>query len=767
MRALRCHGLGWLFAAPLALLLLAGPAEAVPIDKLQQELNDLELQVKSLGIRVKAQGASAAQAAEHRLVDAQVLYTLKDYTRAAILLLDYVNKYKNTRGYPDALFYLADALYHKRDFLSAKRYFRQIVTEVKGKYYQEALQRLVELSLRTGDTTHINEYLKALSAIPTHLLKPSVPYVRAKYYFFQKQTDTALQSFSAIPPGHKYYFHSQYFLGACYVRKKDYATAAKIFEKLINSYPKEKDQKHIRDLAYMAMGRILYEKGKIDKAISMYQKVGRNSAEFDTAMYEIAWAYVKAVKFRKALRALELLVLANPDSPFIPEVKVLQGNLLIRLKKWGMATDVFSKTRDRFEPVYSRMKKVMGQHSDPGLFFDLLLARNEGQFRIKIQVPALAINWVKEKAEVKRALNLVKDVRDIQASIKEATSLIKQLEQRLNTPAKIKIFPEFASSKAKALEVDNRLVLARMRILENERKLVMPQASGDQRSQLHNLAAQRSSLEQQLRELPTKAQGYKKRQRAQEGKLKLMEKELNRLSVVVESLQAQFIAAKKYFEDTAGKREDKVLQSFRKEAAQVKTMIDGLQSELDELSQQVAVARSAAGVGGPEEVAERDVKAKYREIVAKEHTLLSSLKGGLSGPKAAEFAALDALMVRCNRVDEELVQFDKKLEANLEQKLSGIRTTLKEEKQKVVRYKTELADYRKRTNNVAGHLTYAGFQEMAQRFYTIVVRADVGIIDVAWALKDNKSKEVSRLVRQRKMDIKMLNDEFKEVLRED
>jgi len=85
----------------------------------------------------------------------------------------------------------------------------------------------------------------------------------------------------------------------------------------------------------------------------------------------------------------------------------------------------------------------------------------------------------------------------------------------------------------------------------------------------------------------------------------------------------------------------------------------------------------------------------------------------------------------------------------------------------VAKYATENSEYKQQTDTVAGSLTYAGFQDVAKRFYEIVVRADVGIIDVAWALKDAKSKEVSRLVRQQKMDLKVLDDEFKEVLQED
>ncbi len=752
----------------LGALLAPQTARGRGLDAMQREMDDLEQQTRNLNIRYKAETASLAQMAESRLVDAQVLYSMKDYTRAAILFLDYVNKYKGSPGYPEALFFLADSLYHKRDFLSAKRFFQQIVNDgTHNQYYQEALQRLVELSLKTGDTKYIERYLGQLANIPTAQLKPTVPYVRAKYYYFKDQLDQAVAGFRQIPLGHDYYFHAQYFLGAAMVRRKDYAGATRTFQGILQQPPKTKAEQHIRDLAYLGLGRILYEKGQTAKAIEMYQKVPRTSSEFDAALYEIAWAYVKEQEYRKAQRALELLVVANPDSPFVPEVKVLQGNLLIRLKDWGAATSLFSGAREKFMPVYTRRNQVLSEHRDPNLFFDLLLTRDESRFAIQIKVPRLAVHWVQEKPHVKKALVLVRDVREINESIKEATALLKKLDRVINSPAKIRIFPEFADAKAKALEVENRLILVRTDILEAERDLVMGKASGEQLSQLHGYAAQRGKLERQIRELPKAVEEYAKRQEEQVKKIIELEKLLNRLAILVQNQNAQLVAVEKYFADTATKREKGVQESFAAEAGTIRQTISGLVEEVEELSSLLADARGMSGVGGTEEVAERATKARYNDLVRKEHALLASLRAGLAGGRGGQFDALARLMDRGARVEGFIFGFDKKLETLVEQKLATIRTTIDEEKVKVGRYETELLDYKKQTDDVAGFLTYEGFRSVAQRFYEIVVRADVGIIDVAWALKDTKSKEVSKLVRQRKRDMKMLDDEFREVLRDE
>ncbi len=754
--------------ALLGLLLVAPGAEARDLNALRSEVSDLESQAKNLGVRYRTQVAGNEQIAEHRLVDAQVLYTLRDYTRAAILLFDYVSKYQNTRGYPEAVFYLADSLYNKRDYLSARRYFQVIVNQVKGKYYQESLQRLVELSLRTGDSSDVSEYLNALANIPQHMLQPSVPYVRGKYYYFKNQLDAGLASFRTIPEGTKYYLHAQYFIGASLVAQGKQAEAMEVFKALLRVQPKTDGEKHVRDLAYLAMGRLLYEKGQVNPAIDMYQKLSRRSPEFDTSLYEICWAYIKAGEYRKALRALDLLVLAHPESAFIPQVKVLQGNLLIRLQDWGRATDLFTKTREKFVPIQSRMKQVLAEHKDASTFFDLLLARNLGQLAVTVQVPELAVSWVKEEAQVKRALELVRDVREIQTSIKEAKELISRLERAVNSPAKIKIFPEFAAAKTSSLEVENRLLLARKNILEEELALVSGVATGAERDQLAQLAAKRAGLEQKVKDLPTTASGYVEREKGKLEHISTLEKELTKMSILVDSLRAQLVASEKFYNDTQAARSKKeVRETFRREIDSVRAMVTGLQSEVDELRQLLADARTAVGVGGTDELAERGAKTSYRQALAAEHQLLASLRSRIGGDKGSDFDALSALLGRCTSVDGTLEAFDKKLDTGVEDKLRSIRVALKEEKEAVAKYTTESTEYSGQTDQVAGAITHEGFQGVAKRFYEIIVRADVGIIDVAWALKDSKSKEVSRLVRQQKMDLKVLDDEFREVLKED
>jgi hypothetical protein len=84
----------------------------------------------------------------------------------------------------------------------------------------------------------------------------------------------------------------------------------------------------------------------------------------------------------------------------------------------------------------------------------------------------------------------------------------------------------------------------------------------------------------------------------------------------------------------------------------------------------------------------------------------------------------------------------------------------------VASYRATLGGYNNDSAEVGGGVFAESFRQVAQRFYNIVVRADVGIIDVAWALKDSATRETNRLTAERKRELKLIDDEFKEVLKE-
>jgi len=56
------------------------------------------------------------------------------------------------------------------------------------------------------------------------------------------------------------------------------------------------------------------------------------------------------------------------------------------------------------------------------------------------------------------------------------------------------------------------------------------------------------------------------------------------------------------------------------------------------------------------------------------------------------------------------------------------------------------------------------FTKVVDKFYDLVVSSDVGIIDVSWGFKDQKTQVVIRLTNQKSQELKALDEDFRKVM---
>jgi tetratricopeptide (TPR) repeat protein len=801
----------------------AATLHADEIDQLGGKVTELDARIYELNGNLKPPAEPGAEIAERRLIDAQVLYELKNYEAASIILFDVVEKYPNSPAYPEALFYLADSLYLKRDFLSSRRFFEKIV-EVgpSNPRYQESLQRLIELSLHTGDYTPVDGYIAKLDATQIQKPLPSVPYVKGKYYFFRQQFDKALEAFKPIGADHKYFFHATYFVGAANVAwgQDHWDDAVSAFSTILKNEAKTDSQKRITELAHMALARIFLERGQLTQALDEYTKIAQKSDHFNDMLYESAWVAIKGKDYLKARRQLDLLLLSAPDSPLAPEVKLLIGTLHVRQSEFGPATDSFTKTRDEFEPVYKLLEGELAKQGDAPSYFRALIQQNLAKFDVQTILPKDSAKWVKGEAEVGRLQVLITDENDLKRSLDESDQIVKRLEKALSGPARVNVFPDLAAMRAKATEVQNELTEVKKQLAARETSLIGPVAGG-QKGTLDQLDRERSSLEQQLASLPSKQAGVQERQAKARGAYNELDKRASELGVLITGLRQQVDAARKMYDDAARRSKgdtlgaparadvppspassaasypdrvkelDGVLSGIKGKYEAAKKRVDAMKSamiekpsgqkaevegcdvdvdnlraSLESVRQGILDAATSIGVDDADAQAAARLRAQYEEVLKRQHAAFVEVKSRLGGGERAKADQIDSIQERARGVEGKVQTFNSRVDEILDNKLKDITSALADEKAKVSAYREKLASYTTESTEVGGAIVAASFKQVAQRFYNVVVRSDVGIIDVAWALKDAATKETNRLVAERKRELKVLDDEFKEVLKE-
>jgi TolA-binding protein len=742
-------------------------AHADEVDDYTRKMIDLDQRVRAMAQEFKEAPPPSPDLADRRVLDAQVLFSLKNYEEAATILLDVVEKYPNSRAHDDALFLLGESLYKGRDAFSARRYFETFVAKNTGsRQEQEALQRLVEISLLTGDYEHIEGYLTRLQNIPPQNLQPSVPYVRAKYYFFRGRTDEALAGFNGIPASSAYYFQSRYFIGTIQVKQGDLATASITFDSIVKLQPPDEAAKEIQDLSRMAIGRILYERSQFDRAVEAYQSVPRQSKYFNAALDEQAWTYIKAKDWRRAWESIDILLLDNPDLPDGPDKRLLLGNLQLRLSNFYLASDAFSKVRDEIEPVHRQLQAVVSKSQTDPTFFDNLVGKSLEKFDISVFVPQAAAKWVRAEPEVSRMITLVSDVGEMQRGLQDSQKLVVRIEEAMQSSSRAGIFPDLAAARSRSVEVQNILVDARQRFVGRVRAILNPILAPDEKKALDRIAVERDALLRQLANLPTTQEGIRAREKVIKDSFKAMDGQASELNVEIQSLEAQLVAVEQYY------RSSRSEQKIRPEDIQgpvrdMRAALDQLRALHDKLREEIADASRESAAAGASGQSERAQATRLTDILHQEQEIQNKAKFRLPWAEQEKVDRMYGVLARADAIDKQLADFDRRVDNQVDVRLEIVKKYLATEKEELASVSGKLGTVVSESQNLGGGLAQAMFTKVANRFYDLVVQSDVGIIDVSWGLKDQKTSSVTKMTNQKNLELKALDEDFKKVMEDD
>ena len=83
----------------------------------------------------------------------------------------------------------------------------------------------------------------------------------------------------------------------------------------------------------------------------------------------------------------------------------------------------------------------------------------------------------------------------------------------------------------------------------------------------------------------------------------------------------------------------------------------------------------------------------------------------------------------------------------------------------LARHGRAIARVREEAKRVIGEVAEGSFNRATERFDDILLRADVGVIDVAWARQAEPAIEIQRQASERRRALEVLDDRLERVLR--
>jgi tetratricopeptide (TPR) repeat protein len=747
--------------------LSAWPAKAGEFEEANAKLSDLEERVRTIAAEFKENAAADPSVVLRRVLDAEMLFKLKNYNEAATILLDVVEKYPGAQGYDDALVLLGESLFQEKDYNSARYYFQVEVKKNTGsRLEQRALERLIEIGLHTDDLEHVDEYLKRLESIPPAQLEPSVPYVRGKFAYFRGRPDDALAIFGYIPPTSPYFLQSHYFAATVQVQKGDLMAALAGFDAVTRLPARTDSEKEIQELARLAIARLYYERGQFEQAHEMYNRIPRESPHFEEAMSELSWTSIKAKDYKSAYRALDLMLLQNPDSPQAPELRLLMGNLHVRLGNFALANESFMLARDQFDPVQKQLHETLGKCQADPKYFDSLIGKGMEKFDISVFMPKVAVKWVKADPEVARVIALTEDVGELQRGIKDSEQTLSRLEMAVGGQLKVGIFPDLAVIRTRTSEVLNQLVGIRQRFVAKMRSLTTSSLAGDEKARLEQINVERMTAEKELEGLPMTAAGLQDREKKSRAALDGLDGQASELNVMVQGMEAELVAIEQYFIRSRSDQKIKP-EELVQPVAGMREAITELRASNDHIRNSIAEATREAQVAVATGDSERGAITLLVDSQKKERGLYQTARPRLSGGSQRDFDNTSAVLERADAVQAQLAQLDGRIEGVAQRRLGELKNQLLAEKRELQAASAKLGGIVSESQNLGGGLAFAMLSKVTDRFYDLVVQSDVGLVDVAWGLKDERTSTVSKLINQQKLELKSVEEDFRALIEEE
>lgn len=746
--------------ALFAFALFAGisPAEADILQRTGAEISELEGKMAELQRLYLSQALiERRHQLAARLSEGQLYFLTQEYDRAAMVLLDVVEAKvnENQPGYSDALYYLSESLFQTRNYNAATRYFTLVAQGSNRGQRQDAVGRLLEIALVTHDTESAKRYLAQANVTQSdtdHSLRYSV----AKYHYQTGELDRARGLFGQVARGHQKYRRARYFLGVVALRQRRNADALVLFTEALEAAPavgsgaaELATDLEVQNEARLAIARLHYETGNFIKAVEAYAAVPRDVVAFDAALYESVWIAIKQAQYEKALRKLEVQLISQPDVLKGPDARLLQGKLLMMLERYEDASLAFQEVKFEFGPLQSEMKAVVDEnHGDLETYFNRLIGKNIASFDLGSFLPTRAAEFAGPDVEADRALVLVGDLAAQKRDLLDAKKTIDRLNAALDAPNRIEIFPKLHEGWLRALELEYRVAVARGSLNEAAGESVRSAP------EYGTLRKARMAMAKRFAEVPRTVTELQARDQRVDDAMQEVDQNAFKLDLEIRGLEAQLLAIDKYVQDTRSTYGGESLN--RAVLAQVERELSSataLRDELIRLKKQIEAERVQVGVNDYASREDSRIKARYLAAVEAEARWLQTHN---AAPSQAARRQLDIL-------DRRLGEFFRRADEIVVAEVADIKRQLNREVGNVDAYDGRLLTFQGQTESLGGAIAARSFGQVLGRIDAVVLEADVGLIDVAWKQKQDKTGQISKMLSRQSDELEQLGRNFNEV----
>jgi len=376
----------------------------------------------------------------------------------------------------------------------------------------------------------------------------------------------------------------------------------------------------------------------------------------------------------------------------------------------------------------------------------------------------LAIRWAREAEDGPAAFAVIDDVNQCKTLIKQSQVLIDKLTALTGAANRVRAFPDLLAGEERALGLINRISRARLEIARGLDDDENSELSGE----IAKVRDQRRQAQGIVGDLPVDGGDFARRDYEGQRQWNTVSQELTRRSLEVDTLQATVNGLRRMLKEDPqhGVTRDPVaLQRFTTELDQNEHDLKLYQSQIVELRKQIEFGRAQIGLCDARYQNDATARLQFRDLLDREVQLASA---GQAGGNAQRYGQrVGPMLMQARTEEDKLLAAFNALEAQVDASTKELVAKIEAERANITKYSAQLdvlENGEGGSRDLVGHVAEKNFIMVRDKLRGIVLRADVGITEQAWEVREEELARVHNLQTERAREEQLLDEELREVL---
>jgi tetratricopeptide (TPR) repeat protein len=273
---------------------------------------------------------------------------------------------------------------------TAERYLLRVLGRgPKSPAFAPAYRGLVDIALETREQAAIlavlDHFGEDLAARGGELPKDSGwehTYLAGKVAYEAGDSARAESLFSGVDRQSRFYAAALYFRGLIHARQGHLASARRSMCEIVEQVDQNRftffiDGRYygIKDLAYLALGRIAHEQEKYDDAYYFYFRVPEDSERLPDALFEASWSMFQAGEFEAANAFLEEFDRSFGKTALAPDVMLLHAMIDLKSCRFDDTRAILDKLVKTYGPIQAQVATLLKDPDKRVAFYRRLLSK--------------------------------------------------------------------------------------------------------------------------------------------------------------------------------------------------------------------------------------------------------------------------------------------------------------------------------------------------------------------------------------------------------